>query len=104
MFFNSWYILYLYMALEFQENNSFKSRVILAQAERPKILNLILKTGIVKDEKSAVYVIFGIIVICILAAIYIYTTFIGNTVNPITQEEYSNLPDEVKNMLPKPKQ
>lgn len=48
------------MSLDFQEDNKlqqFRSRVILGQAQRPKMLDLVLKTGIAKTENGAASVL-----------------------------------------------
>lgn len=50
----------------------FKSRVILGQPERPKILNIILKTGIVKDEKGAVIVLLTLVALIFIISILLF--------------------------------
>ena len=64
------------MALEFDNQTNmqqFRSRVILGQAERPKILDIVLKTGIVKTETAAANVLIALTVIVFGLSIFIFT-------------------------------
>lgn len=63
--------------LEFQDNaqtlpHSFKSRVILGQAETPKIISFLLKNKVAKNEEQAGYILLGVIVLIFVAAIAVY--------------------------------
>lgn len=58
--------------------NQFRSRVILGELKRPKVLDFILKTGVVKSETAAVRVmLFGAGVI-FLASLIIFSQTFGN--------------------------
>lgn len=63
--------------LELQDNasvisHSFKSRVILGQAETPKIIGFLLKNKVAKNEEQAGYILLGVIVLIFAAAIAVY--------------------------------
>lgn len=63
--------------LELNQNISspahgFKSRVILGESQTPKIINLILKSKLAKNETQAGYVLLCIIVLIFVAAISVY--------------------------------
>lgn len=60
------------MVLEFEENRTFTSREILSQEVRPKMLDLVLKTRIVKDEKTAGYILMFAAIGIFLISIYIF--------------------------------
>ncbi|MES2623040.1 MAG: hypothetical protein V4576_01375 [Patescibacteria group bacterium] len=67
------------MALELDDSNNlqinrFKSRVVLGQPEHPKVLDFILKTGIVKTEKSALTILILLTVLIFGISIYIFAT------------------------------
>jgi hypothetical protein len=52
--------------------NQFRSRVILGELKHPKMLDLIMKTGIVKNEAGAVRVLlFGALLI-FAASIFVF--------------------------------
>ncbi|MES2622921.1 MAG: hypothetical protein V4576_00765 [Patescibacteria group bacterium] len=48
--------------------NQFRSRVILGEPKSPKILEIILKTGVVKSEKGA------LVILCLFAVLVIGAT------------------------------
>jgi hypothetical protein len=62
-----------------EENNldsSFTSRTILGAPTSPKMVKALLKTGIVKNEKHAGYLLLGIAIVCFILAIYISYAFL----------------------------
>ena len=63
------------MTLNFEETNNanrFKSRVVLGLPERPKMLDLILKTKLVKTEAAAVRVLMTLAAVIFLTSIGIF--------------------------------
>lgn len=75
-----------------EENNldsSFTSRTILGAPASPKMVKALLKTGIVKNEKHAGYLLLGIAVVCFILAIYISYTFLfaKNAPKKLTPEQ-----------------
>lgn len=57
----------------------FRSRVILGAPERPKMLDLILKTGIVKNEKTAANVLLFAAGFIFLLSLYLFSKSFRNT-------------------------
>lgn len=88
------------MALEFQENNTFKSRAIFGEPEKPQMFNFLMKAGIAKNDKSAEYIILGIIGVCVVASIFLFTSLFDKA-EQLTPEQINALPPEVKSMLQK---
>ena len=84
------------MSINFEENNSFKSRTILGQQQRPKMLDLILKTGIVKSEKKAGQLLMAIAITIFIVSIYISMRALGgNNIpasNPIVYPDGTTSP------------
>jgi hypothetical protein len=91
--------------IEEEPRNSFKSRAILAEARAPKLVQLLLKTKIVKDEKQAGNILIGVILICLcISAYFMYKTFNpGESVPKYIEDlpvfmrevpEYKNLPSK----------
>jgi hypothetical protein len=62
------------MSIEFEESGSefhIKSRKLFGEPETPTMIKLLLKSGWVKNEKQAVYVLLGIIVAASSAAFFV---------------------------------
>jgi hypothetical protein len=84
------------MSVEFNEGNEqfhFKSPVILGVPATPKIITLIMKTGIIKDEKKAVL----LIVISIVLFITMSLLIIGSVVRE-EKIEYNLSPNVIKQL------
>ena len=64
--------------ITFNDNNNFKykSRVILGQAEVPKMTRFLMSKGIVKDEKQATGILFLITLLSFSFTVYlVYSNF-----------------------------
>ena len=82
--------------IQFDEDNdlrsSFKSRTILGAPSTPRMVQVLLKTGLVKDEKKAGNLLLGIAVLCfilsaLIAYLYIFNGFSQQrTLTPIDIE------------------
>lgn len=57
--------------VEFIGDQGYKSRVILGTPERPRIVGLLLKTGLVKDEAQSKKFLFGFIVFCLCVSLFV---------------------------------
>lgn len=57
--------------VEFEENNYSDNRFAPVSNEPSKLVKLILKTGLVKDEKQASYVLIGIAVCAVLLTFFV---------------------------------
>ena len=76
--------------ITFNDNNNFKykSRVILGQAEVPKMTKFLMSKGIVKNEKQATGILFLITLLCFSLSIYlIYNNFFKKPYIPETSPE-----------------
>ena len=65
------------MVLDLEQDKNiqqFRSRVILGQAQRPKMLDLVLKTGIVKSESAAATFLIIVTVLIFAVSILIFLT------------------------------
>lgn len=58
------------------QSNVFKSRAILGESVQPKMVRLLVKSGLVKDEKKAGYILIGATLFFILLSIIIAKSFI----------------------------
>ena len=66
--------------VQFEEDNSMNmnNRFAMAAGEPPIMVKLLLKTGLVKDEKQANYVLIGIAAVSVLLTIWVVkSTFFG---------------------------
>jgi hypothetical protein len=75
-----------------EENNldsSFTSRTILGAPTSPKMVKALLKTGIVKNEKTAGYLLLGFAIVCLILALYISYAFLyaKNAPKKLTPEQ-----------------
>jgi hypothetical protein len=70
-------------------DSQFTSRTILGAPTSPKMVKALLKTGIVKNEKSAGYLLLGFAVVCLILAFYISYTFLytKNAPKKLTPEQ-----------------
>lgn len=80
------------MAIDFEENKSFTSRAILSDPVRPKMLDLVLKTGIVKSEQAAAKVLLVVAILIFGISFVIFSkVFSGNEpVSQASMEEMMN--------------
>ncbi len=97
--------------VEFLENNEFhiKSRQLLGEATTPSMVTLLLKTGIAKNEKQALFIILGFIGFVLFLTIYLGKVLLGSPEgaqfvkdqygNQYTSEEYFSLLKEGKDPL-----
>ncbi len=88
------------MSLNFEENNTasaYRSRVLLGQLEKPKMLTMILKTGVVKTEKSAMTLLILLGVLMFAASIFI---FIRSATGPSTVAMPIMYPDGTMSPVP----
>ena len=78
--------------LQFQEgdvDSNFRSRVLLGHAATPKMVSGLIKLGIVKNEKTAGYILLGISGLAIIVAMYItivHVFNVGNSPRPAPNE------------------
>ena len=70
------------MSINFEENNNYKSRVILGQEQRPKMIDLVLKTGLVKTDKSAATVLMTLSIVIFVVSMYVIVTTLRGPVQP----------------------
>ncbi len=72
----------------------FRSRVILGELKRPKILDMIIKSGVVKSEASAVRaLLFGAGIIFVVSIIIFGKTFSSPAVTePLFHVDKDNIP------------
>ena len=89
--------------VEFNEENEFhiKSRALFGDPQTPTMIRLLLKTGIIKSERHAVFALLIIVVLMISATWWILNDrnsasdlFIGPDGTEYTSEEYFDLVDE----------
>ena len=64
--------------VQFEENN-FEGRFSPVSSQPPVLVRFILKTGLVKDEKQANYVLIGIAVVAVISAIFILRSSFGGS-------------------------
>ncbi len=57
--------------VEFMGDQSYKSRVILGSPERPRIVNFLLKTGLVKNETQSKKFLLGFIIACLFVSLFV---------------------------------
>jgi hypothetical protein len=50
--------------IQFDDQNEFKSREIFGVPKKPGMISWLQKNGIVKDDKTAHYILIGVIVVC----------------------------------------
>ena len=85
----------------FEEDNEFhmKSRRLLGKPETPGMVRFLLNTGIVKNEKQALIVLIGVIIVVVVATIWVFRVMnkdgvgyiIDSQGRKITAEEYIRL-------------
>jgi hypothetical protein len=79
--------------IQFDEDNklrpSFKSRTILGAPSTPRMVQALLKTGIVKNEKTAGYVLISLSFLCFAIAFIIFYILIYSN-NPNIQKDARN--------------
>ncbi|OHA83127.1 MAG: hypothetical protein A2937_01010 [Candidatus Yonathbacteria bacterium RIFCSPLOWO2_01_FULL_47_33b] len=90
------------------EDTGFNAPTFRDTAKKSKMVELVMKTGLVKDEEQANYVLLGMsVVFLILTAVVVMNmTGVGASQNTITyiedipEEERAALPPEILNQLP----
>ena len=60
-------------SIDFHEENEFhiRSRRLLGEPETPSMIRFLLRTGVVKNEKQAVSILIGVILVALSAAFFI---------------------------------
>jgi hypothetical protein len=56
--------------VSFEEEKPWERRRFDESSDQPKLIRMILKTGLVKDPKKANYILIGMIVVFVLFTIY----------------------------------
>jgi hypothetical protein len=96
--------------ISFHEDNEFhiRSRKLLGEPETPSMIRFLLRTGIVKDEKQALYVLIGVIVVALSSAVFLIRSEFSNPEieyvvdkngNKIETEEYIRMLGRGENPL-----
>jgi hypothetical protein len=90
-------------------SNSFRSRTVFGDPTSPKMITLVLKTGIVKTDKQAANVLFLITGICFLLSIFIFYAYVfgglhlKNKMSPEeerSRQEFFKTFEQVGSMVP----
>lgn len=75
--------------------------------KKSKLVQLVMKTGLVKDETQANYVLLGLSILFFIATIFIVRNMMGGGakggvtyIEDIPVEERANIPQEILNQLP----
>ncbi len=76
-----------------------RSRTIPGQSESPAMIQFLMKKGIVKNEETALHVLFSLIGLLIVATVFvIYLNFFKTTaVPPLTVEQELLFSPQIKN-------
>jgi len=87
--------------VQFHENNELhiKSRRLFGEPETPTMIRFLLRTGVAKNEKQALYILIGFVVVALSSAIFLTRGGIGANSNIVegldgreyTFEEYTEL-------------
>ncbi len=72
-------------------NTSYTSRSILGTSEIPGMVKVLKKTGVVKNDKQAFRVLFGVILACIVIAICVFVLFVRTPKRQISPEEIERM-------------
>ncbi|MCC2631079.1 MAG: hypothetical protein K0S38_888 [Candidatus Paceibacter sp.] len=59
--------------VEFEPETNFMSQRPPETPQTPGMVNAMVKTGVVKSHATAYYILFGVIAVCIVGAIVIYS-------------------------------
>ena len=67
-------------SIDFHEENEFhiRSRRLLGEPETPSMIRFLLRTGVVKNEKQAVSILIGVILVALSATFFIARGGVGN--------------------------
>lgn len=90
-----------------QDNNivfdefKIKSRSVFGQAESPAMIRYMMKKGIVKNEKTANGILFGVIIVSLLASAYVFAVFVfdinvGKSAVPQETEQIRAAREEIR--------
>lgn len=65
--------------VQFDENNELhiKSRRLFGEPETPSMIRFLLRIGIAKNEKQALYILIGVMVVALSSAIFLSRGGIG---------------------------
>jgi hypothetical protein len=87
--------------VQFHEDNELhiKSRRLLGEPETPSMIRFLLRTGVVKNEKEALYILIAVVVVALSSTIFLIRGGIASTGGIIempngdtyTTEEYFEL-------------
>lgn len=91
------------MRVEFNEENKedFRSKNIFGRAENSKVANFLLKRGVVKDKKTAQYLLISIFIFCTISAILIPAIVSFGRQKSLKAQDFKELPRDVQIMLTK---
>jgi len=66
-------------SIDFHEENEFhiRSRRLLGEPETPSMIRFLLRTGVVKNEKQAVSILIGVILVALSATFFIVRGGVG---------------------------
>jgi hypothetical protein len=67
--------------LQFEEE-TFRSRIILGEPTSPKMIKILLKIGVAKDEKQAGRLLICFSAVCFIFSMYIIYNFLFTSENP----------------------
>lgn len=71
--------------VQFDEEQEFTSRKIFGEPVRPKMVSILLKTGALKNEKQAGYILLIFAIIAFLTSLYLLNISFFQTSVPRTQ-------------------
>lgn len=71
--------------VEFDENQGLPNRQQSAR-KTPKLVGLIMKTGFVKDEEQANYILLGFAIFALVLSVFIFNSNSNSTVKPLYEE------------------
>lgn len=92
------------MSVEFEDQSDyqFKSRQVFGDYKKPGMVSWLEKKGVVKNEKTARYILFGVVIFCsALAFIIIFRNSIFSGPEPERLSEYQlqQLPEEIRKQV-----
>jgi hypothetical protein len=89
------------------EDKGFNAPTYRDTTKKSKMVQLVMKTGLVKDETQANYVLLGLSIIFLIATFFIIMNTMGvgakggvTYIEDIPEAERVNIPPEVLNQLP----
>lgn len=89
------------------EDKEFSTPAYSATTKKSKMIELVMKTGFVKDETQANYVLLGMSILFFVATVIVYLNMSGTGTSggvtyleDIPAEERAMIPAEILNQLP----